>query len=114
MPRRFIPPLAALKRRRIIVVVSRVSGPSSLPVLPVIPGQLTAREIESLRPSSQTGNAKNPVVQSKKGTGPISTPIQNFEGICLPFGPPCQLPSGCSCLPPDTNGEVGATSTSRW
>src|SRR5919197_1110964 len=47
--------------------------------------------------------------QGKKGTGTISTPIQNFDGICLPFGEPCSLPSSCSCLPPDTNGEVGAT-----
>src|SRR6266550_8440958 len=39
----------------------------------------------------------------------LSAPIQNFDGICLPFGPPCAQPSSCSCLPPDTNGEVGAT-----
>jgi hypothetical protein len=82
---------------------------SSLPVLPVVPGQLRSREIESLGSASQPGNTKDPVVQSKKGSGPISAPIQNFDGICLPFGPPCQLPSSCSCLPPDTNGEVGAT-----
>ena len=52
---------------------------------------------------------QDPVVQSKRGSGPISGPIQNFDGACLPFGPPCEQPSGCSCLPPDTNGEVGAT-----
>jgi hypothetical protein len=39
----------------------------------------------------------------------VSTPIQNFDGICLPAGPPCAQPSSCSCLPPDTEGEVGAT-----
>ncbi len=82
---------------------------SSLPVLPVTPGQVQSREIESLTSSSSSSNAKDPVVQGKKGSGPISGPIQNFDGICLPFGPPCDLPSSCSCLPPDTNGEVGPT-----
>jgi hypothetical protein len=82
---------------------------ASLPVLPVTSGQLQSREIESLKPSQSAPGAKDPVVQAKKGTGPISGPIQNFDGICLPFGEPCDLPSSCSCLPPDTNGEVGAT-----
>jgi hypothetical protein len=81
---------------------------ASLPVLPVPQGPIQAREIESLRPASQS-NARDPVVQGRKGTGPISAPIQNFDGICLPFGEPCSLPSSCSCLPPDTNGEVGPT-----
>jgi hypothetical protein len=82
---------------------------SSLPVLPVTPGPLHSREIESLKPQQSAPGAKDPVVQGKKGSGPISAPIQNFDGICLPFGEPCALPSSCSCLPPDTNGEVGAT-----
>ena len=82
---------------------------ASLPVLPVTPGPIRSREIESLKPSGAPPGAKDPVVQGKKGTGPVSGPIQNFDGICLPFGPPCALPSSCSCLPPDTNGEVGAT-----
>jgi hypothetical protein len=82
---------------------------SSLSVLPVTAGPITTRGIESLKPSSPPPGAKDPVVQGKKGTGPISGPIQNFDGICLPFGEPCSLPSSCSCLPPDTNGEVGAT-----
>ncbi len=82
---------------------------SSLPVLPVNPAAPKAREIESLQPSGDRSNAKDPVVQHKKGSGPISGPLQNFDGICLPFGPPCDQGSSCSCLPPDTNGEVGAT-----
>jgi hypothetical protein len=82
---------------------------SSLPVLPVPQAPLKARGIESLQPSTASSSAKDPVVQKTKGTGPISGPIQNFDGICLPFGEPCGLPSSCSCLPPDTNGEVGAT-----
>jgi hypothetical protein len=81
---------------------------SQLPVLPVNPGPLRARDVESLRSGGST-NAQDPVVQHRKGTGPLSTPIQNFDGICLPFGPPCNEASSCSCLPPDTNGEVGAT-----
>jgi hypothetical protein len=82
---------------------------SSLPVLPVVKGPIHTREIEALRPAPAQQNAKDPVVQGKKGTAPISGPIQNFDGICLPFGEPCSLPSSCSCLPPDTNGEVGST-----
>ena len=83
---------------------------SSLPVLPVKPPtSITPRDIEALKPVGSASNVKDPVVQSKTGSGPISGPIQNFDGACLPFVPPCEQPSGCSCLPPDTNGEVGAT-----
>jgi hypothetical protein len=82
---------------------------SSLPVLPVPQAPLQARGIESLAPANRPPGVEDPVVQSRKGAGPISAPIQNFDGICLPFGDPCGLPSSCSCLPPDTNGEVGAT-----
>jgi hypothetical protein len=82
---------------------------SSLPVLPVPHSPLQTRQIESLKPGPAPPGAKDPVVQKTKGSGPISGPIQNFDGICLPFGPPCALPSSCSCLPPDTDGEVGAT-----
>jgi hypothetical protein len=81
---------------------------SGLPILPVVPGPLHTRDNESLEAGGST-NAQDPVVQHHKGTGPISAPIQNFDGICLPFGPPCAQPSSCSCLPPDTEGEVGAT-----
>src|SRR5690348_1219437 len=82
---------------------------SSLPVLPVPQSPLKSLPIESLKPGPAPPGAKDPVVQKAKGTGPISGPLQNFDGICLPFGPPCALPSSCSCLPPDTDGEVGAT-----
>jgi len=81
---------------------------STLPILPVIPGPLHTRDNESLQGGGNTG-AHDPVVQHRKGTGPISAPIQNFDGICLPFGPPCGQASSCSCLPPDTDGEVGGT-----
>jgi hypothetical protein len=81
---------------------------SQLPVLPVTVGPLHTRDNESLQSGGNT-NAQDPVVQRHKGAGPLSPPIQNFDGICLPFGPPCAQPSSCSCLPPDTNGEVGAS-----
>jgi hypothetical protein len=81
---------------------------ATLPILPVIPGPLHTRDNESLQMGGNT-DAHDPVVQHQKGTGPISAPIQNFDGICLPFGPPCAQPSSCSCLPPDTDGEVGGT-----
>jgi len=83
---------------------------SDLPVLPVPqPTSITARDNENLHPSTAPSDAKDPVVQRSKGSGAISNPISNFDGICLPFGPPCAQASSCSCLPPDTNGEVGAT-----
>jgi hypothetical protein len=81
---------------------------STLPILPVIPGPLHTRDNESLQAGGNT-NAHDPVVQHQKGNGPISAPIQNFDGICLPFGPPCGQASSCSCLPPDTDGEVGGS-----
>src|SRR3954451_22417997 len=83
---------------------------SSLPVLPVSPAtQIRSRDNENLHPQAAPTGAQDPVVQKQKGSGPISAPIANFDGICLPFGPPCAQGSTCSCLPPDTNGEVGAT-----
>src|SRR5438094_3430137 len=80
---------------------------SQLPILPVTPGPLHTRDNESLQSGST--DAQDPVVQHHKGTGPLSAPIQNFDGICLPFGPPCAQPSSCNCLPPDTEGEVGGS-----
>jgi hypothetical protein len=83
---------------------------SDLPLLPVAPlTSVTQRDNENLHPNATASNAKDPVVQKNKGTGPISDPVANFDGVCLPFGPPCDQASSCGCLPPDTNGEVGAT-----
>jgi hypothetical protein len=85
---------------------------SSLPVLPVpTPTSLSARDNEMLGAAQgSSSNANDPVVQHAHGTsGSLTDPIQNFDGICLPFGPPCGLPSGCGCLPPDPNGAVGLT-----
>src|SRR5205814_3477485 len=96
------------------VVNGRLDGVSplvsSLPVIRALPvTSVTARDNEELQPAGQS-NAKDPVIQKKKGTGPISAPIQNFEGICLPFShEPCTQASNCGCLPPDTNGEAGLT-----
>ena len=84
---------------------------AALPVtVPPVLSQVNARDNENLRAASgSSSNAKDPVVQKKRGSGPLSAPIANFDGICLPFGPPCGEASSCGCLPPDTNGEVGAT-----
>jgi hypothetical protein len=83
---------------------------SSLPVtIPVIVTQLNPRDSENLAASNGSSNAKDPVIQKKRGGGPLSAPLTSFDGICLPFGPPCAEASSCSCLPPDTDGEVGAT-----
>src|SRR6266498_2578543 len=82
---------------------------SSLPILPVTIGPLHTRDNESVGSHGPPPDVRDPVVQRQKGSGPLSAPIQSFDGICLPFGPPCAQQSSCSCLPPDTNGEVGGT-----
>ncbi len=97
------------------VINGRVDGVSlpvsSLPVITALPvTSVTPRDNEELQPRSGQTNANDPVVQKKKGTGPLSAPIQNFDGICLPFSDePCTQGSNCGCLPPDTNGEAGLT-----
>ena len=96
------------------VVNGRLDGVSpalsSLPVIRALPvTTVTARDNEELQRGGQS-SAKDPVIQKKKGTGPISAPIQNFDGMCLPFSTePCAQASNCGCLPPDTNGEAGLT-----
>jgi hypothetical protein len=81
--------------------------------LPVVQAPLVtavnARDSEHLVAAKGSTNAKDPVIQKKKGTGPLSAPLASFDGICLPFGPPCAEGSSCSCLPPDTNGAAGTT-----
>ena len=86
------------------------SAVADLPVV-VAPAvtSLNPRDNEHLVASSGSSNAKDPVIQKKRGAGPLSAPIANFNGMCLPFGPPCAEASSCSCLPPDTNGAVGQT-----
>jgi len=84
---------------------------SDLPVVvaPLVT-TLNARDAENLAAAKGSStNAKDPVIQKKRGSGPLSAPLTSFDGICLPFGPPCDEASSCSCLPPDTNGEVGPT-----
>jgi hypothetical protein len=83
---------------------------ADLPVVaaPVVT-QLNTRDSENLVAARGSSSAQDPVVQKKRGTAPLSDPIANFDGMCLPFGAPCGEASSCGCLPPDTNGEVGAT-----
>jgi hypothetical protein len=83
---------------------------ADLPVVQAPPvTTLNARDSEHLGAQKGSTSAQDPVVQRKRGTKPLSDPIANFNGMCLPFGPPCAEASGCSCLPPDTNGAVGPT-----
>jgi hypothetical protein len=85
---------------------------ASLPlvVVPPLTSAPSARDGEQLGAAQGSAtSAKDPVIQKKRGSGPLGPPIANFDGICLPFGPPCDQASSCGCLPPDTNGEVGAT-----
>jgi len=84
---------------------------AGLPVVkaPVVT-TLNLRDSENLAAAKgSASNAKDPVIQHTRGTGPLSAPTASFDGICLPFGPPCAEASSCSCLPPDTNGAAGAT-----
>jgi len=90
-----------------------LKGPVAVADLPVVKApvvtKLNTRDNEHLTAQKGSSNAKDPMIQRTRGTKPLSDPIANFDGICLPFGPPCSQGSTCSCLPPDTNGEVGAT-----
>jgi hypothetical protein len=84
---------------------------ADLPVVvaPVVT-TLNARDAEHLVAQQGSSNAKDPVIQKKRGTGPLSAPTANFDGICLPFGDKsCAEASSCGCLPPDTNGAAGTT-----
>jgi hypothetical protein len=84
---------------------------ASLPLrqVPVVTS-VDPRDHENLAAASgSSSNAKDPVVQHGKGTGSLTQPLENFDGICLPGGQPCTDPSSCGCLPPDTNGAAGAT-----
>jgi hypothetical protein len=83
---------------------------ADLPVVkaPVVT-KLNTRDNEHLTAQKGSSTAKDPVIQSKRGTKPLSDPIVNFDGICLPTGGPCAEGSSCGCLPPDTNGAVGQT-----
>jgi hypothetical protein len=84
---------------------------ADLPVVvaPVVT-TLNARDSEHLGAQQGSSNAQDPMIQKRRGTGPLSAPIVNFDGMCLPFGDkPCAEASSCSCLPLDTNGAVGTT-----
>ena len=89
--------------------VSTAVADLPLPQVPVVTA-INTRDHENLvAAKGSTSTAKDPVVQHKKGSGPLSAPLTNFAGICLPGGQPCADPSSCGCLPPDTNGAVGST-----
>lgn len=89
--------------------VSTAVADLPLPQVPVVTS-IDARDHENLvAAKGSTSTAKDPVVQHQKGVGNLTTPLANFDGICLPGGQPCVDASSCGCLPPDTNGAVGAT-----
>jgi hypothetical protein len=56
------------------------------------------------------GRVADPVMQTAPGNAPAPAPSLVFDSMCDGFGTACPPgPSECSCLPPDTVGEVGAT-----
>ena len=91
------------------VGVSQAVSSLPLPQVPVVTS-VDPRDHENLvAASGSSSTAQDPVVQHGKGTGNLTQPLANFDGICLPGGQPCTDPSSCGCLPPDTNGAAGAT-----
>jgi hypothetical protein len=89
--------------------VSNAVADLPLPQVPVVTA-VDARDHENLTAAAgSSSTAKDPAVQHGKGTGKLTTALANFDGVCLPGGQPCTDPSSCGCLPPDTNGAVGAT-----
>src|SRR4051794_21973427 len=94
--------------RGVSPAVSTLPGNTAAPVK-----QIFARDFENLTKNAAPLNVKDPVVQARAGAQPgITGPLASFDGQCLPGGDtpcPTSLASNCSCLPPDTVGEVGDT-----
>jgi len=51
-----------------------------------------------------TSTGRTAAIQTKVGSGQMPAPIQNFNGIARV----------CSCLPPDTEGDVGPNHYMQW
>lgn len=85
-------------------VVTEVKHDVSPPLrdIPPAPVQIKSQENENPVPFKLSGGAKvkDTVVQNFFGPLAMPTPIVNFDGID-------SVASGCGCLPPDTNGDVG-------
>jgi len=71
-----------------------------------------AREIANLKLSKQKGTGKNTGTAHVQNTAPVHSGMPsfdtNFEGVGS--GPP----NPCQCLPPDTEGDVGANHYIQW
>jgi hypothetical protein len=84
-------------------VVNEIKHDTSPPLRDIPPAPPQVKKVENENrnpfPVPQT-NVKDPVVQNFFGPLAMPTPLLTFEGIS-------SATSGCSCLPPDTNGDVG-------
>jgi hypothetical protein len=89
--------------------VSTAVADLPLPTIPIVTSVKVGDSENLVAAQGSASNAKDPVVQHGKGSGSLTSTTANFDGICLPGGQPCADPSSCGCLPPDTNGAVGAT-----
>src|SRR4051794_10790864 len=89
--------------------VSSAVADLPLPTIPVVTSVKVGESENLVAAQGSSRTAKDPVVQHGKGSGSLTSTTANFDGICLPGGQPCTDPSSCGCLPPDTNGAVGAT-----
>ncbi|HKP51842.1 MAG TPA: S-layer homology domain-containing protein [Chloroflexia bacterium] len=86
-------------------VVQEVKHDTSPPLrdIPAGPPIAKGEEAENENPDPfpvPEGNVKDTMVQRVFGALAMPTPILTFEGISV-------TTSGCGCLPPDTNGDVG-------
>ena len=99
-------PVVLSSTSRQVIVGHAVSHVRTPPVhsLPPAPFSLGREHEASPNPllASRHHNARDPVVQRTFAKPNMPGPALNFDGIAFPG-------VACSCAPPDTNGEVGAT-----
>ena len=94
--------------------------PGALPVI-CVHGYTSSAEAFNTS-SAEAFNAlarhvQDPVVQKKHGVVSMQGPLQNFDGMCLPFSVNCGQASSCDCLPAprgsSATGGPGAKPSSR-
>jgi hypothetical protein len=88
---------------QVIPIVGPVSQDQDLRQLPYIPSRGEEDELRRMRhPLLQSSGSSDPVPEVTRPLQPAAmpTPIQSFGGLT-------SAQSGCGCLPPDTDGDVG-------
>jgi len=88
-----------------VSISKAVSQDLDLRALPFIPGEKESEPVRHLRhplPQTPSPEKSDPLqlVRRAPQAAALSTPIASFDGMS-------STQSGCACLPPDTNGDVG-------